>query len=71
MGISTSTETSAVKELKREVELLRSFVIGQTGRDPEGAYKPEFVRRILRAAQAGSAYEFKDAGSFLKHIRGK
>jgi len=67
---STSAKITTVKDLKREVELLRSFVIGQTGRDPEGEYKPEFVRKILKATQEGPAYEFKDGYSFLKHIRG-
>lgn len=60
-----------MKQLQREVELLRSFVIGQTGRDPEGEYRPEFVKKILKAAQEPPAYEFTDADSFLKHIRGK
>ena len=67
----TAAKTNSLKELKREVELLRSFVIGQTGKDPEGRYKPEFVKRVLKAAQEKPTYEFKDAESFLKHIRGK
>lgn len=71
MTTSISTKTSSVKELQREVELLRSFVIGQTGKDPEGEYRPEFVRKVLKAAQESPAYEFKDAESFLKHVRGK
>lgn len=71
MAILTPTKTSSVRELQKEVELLRSFVIGQTGRDREGEYKPEFVRRILKAAQDPPTHEFKDADSFLKDIRGK
>lgn len=59
------------RELEREVELLRSFMIGQLGKDPEGEYKPEFVKEILKAAKEKPKYEFKDGKSFLKQIRGK
>jgi hypothetical protein len=69
--MANSTKINSVKELRKEVELLRSFVIGQVGKDPEGEYKPEFVRKMLKAAQEPPVYEFKDADSFLKHIRGK
>ena len=71
MAISVSTKTGSVEELRKEVELLRSFVIGQTGRDSEGEYKPTFVKKILKAAQEGPVHEFKNANSFLRHIRGK
>ena len=66
--MASSTKVNSVKELKREIELLRSFVIGQAGKDPEGEYRPEFVRRILKAAKEKPKYEFKDTTSFLKHI---
>ena len=69
--MASSIKVNSVKELKREIELLRSFVIGQAGKDPEGEYRPEFVRRILKAAKEKPKYEFKDATSFLKHIRGR
>ena len=71
MATSTSTKTNSIKELKREVELLRSVVIGQIGKDPEGEYKPAFVEKILEAAQEPRAHEFHDEDSFLKDIRGK
>ncbi len=59
------------RKLEKEVTLLRSLIIGHFGKDPEGEYKPEFVKSVLRAAAEKPKYEFKDGTSFLKHIRGK
>lgn len=60
-----------IAALRQEVRQLRSFVIGIAGADPEGDYRPEFVRRILRAAREKPRYEFKDARSFLSHLQRK
>ena len=59
------------RELEMEMELLRSFMIGQFGRDPEGEYNPKFIEKILKAAKEKPKYEFKNVDSFLKQIRSK
>jgi len=69
--MTIKTLDKKTRELEKEVGLLRSFVIGQAGRDSEGEYNPAFVRRVLRATQENPVYEFKDARSFLKHMRSK
>jgi len=69
--MTTKTLEKKTRKLEREVELLRSFMIGQAGKDLEGEYNPAFVKKILKAAKEKPKYEFKDAESFLKHIRGK
>lgn len=69
--MTTKTLYKRTRELEKEVKLLRSFVIGQAGKDPEGEYNPEFVKRVLKAAEEKTKYEFKDAKSFLRHIRGR
>jgi hypothetical protein len=69
--MTTKTLQKKTRELEREVELLRSFMIGQLGKDPEGEYKPEFVKEALKAAKEKPKHEFKDAKSFLRQIRGK
>ena len=69
--MTTKALDKKTKALEMEVELLRSFVIGQAGKDPEGEYNPDFVKRALKAAKENPKYEFKDPDSFLKHIRGK
>ncbi|OGZ72103.1 MAG: hypothetical protein A2908_04395 [Candidatus Staskawiczbacteria bacterium RIFCSPLOWO2_01_FULL_38_12b] len=69
--MTTKALQQKTNELEKELALLRSFVIGQFGRDPEGEYNPNFVKEILKAAKGKPKYEFKDADSFLKHIRGK
>ena len=68
--MATKILDKKTRELEKEIELLRSFVIGQAGKDPEGEYNPAFARRALEAAKEEPKYEFKDAKSFLRHIRG-
>ena len=71
MLMTTKTLEKKAKKLEKEIGLLRSFVIGQAGKDTEGKYNPDFVQRALKAAHEVSRYEFKDAKSFLKRIRNK
>ncbi len=54
--------------LQRDITLLKSFMIGIAGKDKEGAYKKEFVERILRVSEEVPAFQFKDARSFLNHL---
>lgn len=56
-------------KLEREISLLRSFLIGIAGKDKEGNYRPEFVKRILKIAQEEDKFIFKDRISFLSRIR--
>ncbi|MEK7579602.1 MAG: DUF2683 family protein [Patescibacteria group bacterium] len=51
--------------LKQEVELLRSLVISVIGKDKEGEYRPEFVKRILKSAKSKAKYTYKDSKTFL------
>ena len=54
--------------LKHEVELLRSFVIGFAGRDKEGSYRPEFVKKILGALNEKPRHTFSGSASFLRKL---
>ena len=54
--------------LEKEVELLRSFVIGIAGKDNEGEYKPEFVERVLRALKDKPEFEFTNSKAFLSQL---
>ncbi len=49
--------------------MIRSFIIGMAGKDPEGEYRPEFVKRIKKAALEKSAYRYTGPGSLLKLIK--
>jgi len=69
--MTSKTLDQKTKALEKEVELLRSFVIGQAGQDPEGTYNPAFVKRALKAAQEEPQHEFKDTTSFLRQVQGK
>lgn len=59
---------SGLATLEREVRLLRSAVVGLIAQDPEGAYRPEFVRRMLGAPKGKTSEVFKDAKTFLQAI---
>lgn len=68
--MTTRTLERKTSQLKKEIGLLRSFVIGQAGKDPEGSYNPDFVKRVMGALSEEPKYEFKNTHSFLRHIRG-
>lgn len=57
-----------ISELQEEIRLLRSFIIGIIGKDEEGKYNPEFVRKIYKSSQQKPKYIFRDRHSFLKQI---
>lgn len=57
-----------VEDLKQEVGLLRSFVIGLIAKDQEGEYRPEFTKEILLALKERPVHLFKGAASFLKEL---
>ena len=69
--MTTNTLDRRTSALQKEVELLRSFVIGRIGKDMEGEYQPAFVRKVMKALSETPKYEFGNVTSFLKHIKGK
>ncbi len=56
-------------ELEKEIQLLRSFVIGVAGKDKEGNYKTEFVKKIIGANQEEGKFIFRDKKSFLSCLQ--
>jgi len=54
--------------LKEEISTLRSFIIGILGKDQEGEYRPEFIRKVLKAAREKAVFAFKNKGDFLKQV---
>ncbi|HEY4476234.1 MAG TPA: hypothetical protein VI954_01895 [Candidatus Paceibacterota bacterium] len=58
-----------ITELRKEVELLRSFVIGFIGKDRDGKYRPGFVRRILKATDEKPSRAFANQKAFLRELR--
>ena len=55
--------------LKKEVEALRSLVISFLGEDPEGSYKPKFVKEMLEAVKERPSYTFTNRKSFLAQLK--
>ncbi|MEK7655234.1 MAG: hypothetical protein AAB386_00945 [Patescibacteria group bacterium] len=66
--LESNTATHA--ELASEVKRLRSVVIGLVGRDKEGAYRPAYVRRLLKIAAIPATHTFKDSETFLRELSG-
>lgn len=67
--MSIQTIKKMVDNLSREVVILRSLVISVAGKDPEGVYKPEFVKSVLKSAKNKPTSEFKNAKDFLNQIK--
>jgi len=40
-----------ISNLKKEMEILRSFLIGALAKDLEGDYRPDFVKKILQLSE--------------------
>jgi uncharacterized membrane protein len=54
--------------LQQEVALLRSAVIGLVGKDPEGEYRPEFVRSTFAALRERATKQFESPEQFLADL---
>jgi hypothetical protein len=63
-----TSSSERLKLFNQEVALLRSFVIGLDGKDDEGNYNPEYVRRVLTLARKPNNTSFKSKKGFLKLI---
>jgi hypothetical protein len=68
MANKTSIYKPQLSKLEREIKLLRSFLIGIVGKDPEGNYRPEFVKKILKAAREKKEFVFRNKSSFLSRL---
>ena len=55
--------------LRQEITLLRSAVIGLIGEDPEGRYRPEFVREVFEDLKRKPTRVFSTPEQFLKDVR--
>lgn len=62
---------SKLNQLQIELKLLRSFVIGIIGKDPEGEYRPEFVKKMLKITREKPIHTFTSKKEFLAHLHGK
>lgn len=63
-----SNNQTVITDLQQEVSLLRSFVIGLAGKDREGKYRPEFVRRTLQALKEKATKRFLNPKAFLSDL---
>ena len=54
-----------ISTLGKEVELLRSLVIGILGEDKEGEYRPAFVKKIFKVLQRKRRILLRMKGNYL------
>ncbi|MBI2626764.1 MAG: hypothetical protein HYW77_00785 [Parcubacteria group bacterium] len=57
-----------IQNLQKEIQNLRSLVIGMAGKDKEGQYKPSFIKKILQSSQEKVKNTFSDKDSFLLQL---
>ena len=58
-----------INQIKEELSGLKSVIIGLIGRDEEGEYNPDFVKRVLKAAKEKPRYTFQGKKIFLGQLR--
>ncbi len=66
---ATKTKRPNAKEMAKEMSLLKSLLIGLVGKDEEGAYRPDFVRRILHTAHQPAVGVFTTSEDFLRVLK--
>jgi len=57
-----------IKNLKKEVEFIRSAFISVIGRDKEGAYNPKFVKEIFASVKEKPTHAFTNVKDFMSKI---
>ena len=54
--------------LAEEIKMLRSLAVSLVGRDSEGDYRPDFVRKALRAMKLQPTRRFVSKKTFLAEL---
>lgn len=68
--MTTKTLEKKYDNLSREVAQLRSLLFGIIAeKDPEGEYRPEFVKSALEAMKEKATYKYQGKGSLLRQIK--
>ena len=71
------TTATLVKKLSKQVETLQrdmqsiKKVVFALPRDPEGEYRPSFVKKILAREKEPTTYSFTTNEDFLRQLHGR
>lgn len=60
---------ATISRLQNEIHNLHSFIIGFIGKDKDGEYNPNFVKKILKASHEPASILFRDKKSFLSRLK--
>ena len=66
--MSNKAMEKIIVSLTEEVSRLRSATISLVGKDSEGLYKPNFVKRILENSKEKVTRKFTTPANFLEQI---
>jgi hypothetical protein len=67
--ITAKKLNNELTNLKQKVQIMRSLLIGLVGQDKEGEYRPEFVRKILKAVGEKADFSFRNGKTFLSQLK--
>lgn len=68
--MGTKTIEKQLQDLTQQVVLLRSQVIGVIiEKDPEGEYRPAFVKKVLKALKEKPTFVYEGKGSLLRQLK--
>lgn len=56
-----------VSVLRRDMEAVKKMLFAEY-RDPEGEYRPSFIKKVLKREKEYPIYRFATKEAFLKHI---
>ena len=57
-----------ISQLEMENRFLRSFVIGVLGKDKEGNYRPDFVKKIIKKTEEEGEFCFCGGKDFMEKL---
>ena len=58
-----------IHSMKQQINSLRSAVISIIGKDKEGKYRPEFVKKTLQASREEASFVFRNSEQLLRQMR--
>lgn len=61
----TQAQIQKLNRLNKEVEILKSAVLGILPLDREGEYKESFIREVKRASKQKPVFEYRKQGDLL------
>jgi len=69
MNTKVIEKSASLKDVQRDLNMIKSILIGMLGRDKEGDYNPDFVKKILKSEQKPAKYVYTGGKDLLAKLR--